>query len=129
MPNSISADSLATRVGDDLGVSDWVLVDQDRIERQLQRLVERSHVADGPGRFEQRRALAVRADRADQFDFMVQITGRGREDRIGPVDDNGVGWFGEEEGLGTGLTHLAGVGGVVLAYAEDAAYRETLVTA
>lgn len=33
MPHIISADSLAARVGDDLGASDWVLVDQDRIDR------------------------------------------------------------------------------------------------
>ena len=30
MPNIISADSLEARVGEDLGFSDWVLVDQER---------------------------------------------------------------------------------------------------
>ena len=33
MPQIISAESLAARIGDDLGASDWVLVDQDRINR------------------------------------------------------------------------------------------------
>lgn len=33
MPQIIAAESLAARVGDDLGVSDWALVDQARIDR------------------------------------------------------------------------------------------------
>jgi acyl dehydratase len=33
MPNIISPDSLEARVGEDLGFSDWFLVDQERIDR------------------------------------------------------------------------------------------------
>ena len=44
MPHIISADSLAARVGDDLGASDWVLVDQDRIDRFAAAILGRAKV-------------------------------------------------------------------------------------